>query len=108
MKNISLEFVSDRDLYQSFMPFVKNGGVFIRTTEQYDLETDITLTILLPDSLESSTVIGKVCWLTPPGAQSGTPPGVGVAFVDDPDNVRSQIEKTIARLLNSSEVTLTM
>ncbi|MEW6991778.1 PilZ domain-containing protein [Colwelliaceae bacterium 6441] len=108
MENLNLEFVTDRDLYQSYMPFIKNGGLFVRTTEHFELGTDIELQVLLPDSLESSEITGKVCWITPVGVQNGTPAGIGISFVDDPDNMRSQIEKAIGRLLNSSDTTLTM
>ncbi|MDO6446053.1 PilZ domain-containing protein [Colwellia sp. 1_MG-2023] len=108
MEHLYLEFVNDRDLYQSYMPFVKNGGLFVRTTEQFELDVDIELEVLLPDSLEPSQIIGKVCWLTPIGVQNGTPAGIGITFVEDPDNMRSQIEKAIGRLLNSSDATLTM
>ena len=108
MENITLEFISDRDLYQSYMPFMKHGGLFIRTTEHFELATDINLIVTLPDSLEPSEIKGKVSWITPIGAQNGTPPGVGINFVKDPDKVRYQIEQIIARQLNSSEPTLTM
>ncbi len=108
MENLYLEFVTDRDLYLSYMPFVKNGGLFVRTTENFDLGDDIQLQVLLPDSLEPSEVIGKVCWLTPIGVQHGTPAGIGISFVEDPENMRNQIEKAIGRLLNSSDPTLTM
>lgn len=108
MDNLHLEFVTERDLYQSYMPFLKQGGLFVRTAEYFELGTEISLDVLLPDSLESSNVKGVVCWLTPVGAQNGTPPGVGVSFTEDPENVRPQIEKVIARHLNSSEPTLTM
>ncbi|AZQ84670.1 pilus assembly protein PilZ [Colwellia sp. Arc7-635] len=108
MENISLEFISDRDLYQSYMPFMKNGGLFIRTTEQLALGTEVNLIVTLPDSLESSQVKGTVSWITPVGAQNGTPAGIGVSFVEDPDNIRNQIDKSIGRLLNSPEPTLSM
>jgi len=108
LENITLEFISDRDLYQSYMPFMKNGGLFVRTTEQFELGTDIQLSVTLPDSLESSELKGKVSWITPIGAQNGTPAGIGVSFVDDPDNIRNQIDKSIGRLLNSAEPTLSM
>lgn len=108
MKKFSLEYLSDRELYQYYMPFVKNGGLFVRTTEHYDLGNDIELEVTLPDALESSIVIGKVCWLTPIGAQNGTPAGIGVNFEEDNDHVRNQIEKLIGRLLSSSEPTLSM
>jgi len=108
MENLYLEFVTDRDLYQSYMPFVNNGGLFVRTTEQFELGTDIELQVLLPDSLEPSSIKGKVCWLTPIGVQNGTPAGIGITFLEDPENIRNQIEKSIGRLLGSAESTLTM
>lgn len=108
MESLYLEFVSDKDLYHSYMPFVKNGGLFVRTTEQFELGTEIDLEVVLPDSLESSLIKGVVCWLTPLGAQNGTPAGIGISFQEDPENIRNQIEKSIGRFLNSSEPTLTM
>jgi len=108
MENMLLEYPSERELYLSYMPFLKNGGVFVRTTELLELGTQVKLQVTLPDALESSEVIGKVCWVTPPGAQNGTPAGLGVAFEEDPDNIRGQIETAIGRLLNSSDPTLSM
>jgi len=108
MENIYLEYVSDRDLYQSYMPFLKQGGVFVRTTDSYELGAEIMLEITLPDALEGSNVKGVVCWLTPVGVQNGTPAGIGISFEEDPDQIRSQIEKSLGRFLNSSEPTLTM
>lgn len=108
MVPLNVEFNSERDLYLAFMPFLKEGGIFVRTPRQYDLGDEVELNILLPDALEESVVYGEVCWLTPIGAQNGTPPGVGVTFINDPEKVRHQIEQIISRNLNSSEPTLTM
>lgn len=108
MENIYLEFVTDRDLYQSYMPFLKNGGLFVRTNEQFELGTDVILEVTLPDSLEASEIKGQVCWVTPIGAQNGTPAGIGINFIEDPDKIRNQIDKAIGRMLNSSEPSLTM
>lgn len=105
---LNAEFHSERDLYLAFMPFLKEGGLFVRTPRQYELGDEVELNVLLPDALEESVVVGEVCWLTPIGAQNGTPPGVGVTFVKDPEKIRHQIEQIIARHLNSSEATLTM
>lgn len=105
---LNVEFHSERDLYLAFMPFLKEGGIFVRTPRQYDLGDEVELYVLLPDALEDSIVRGEVTWLTPAGAQNGTPPGIGVTFVDDPSKVRHQIEQILARHLNSSEPTLTM
>lgn len=108
MVPLNVEFHSERDLYLAFMPFLKEGGIFVRTPRQYELGDEVELNVLLPDALEESVVHGEVCWLTPIGAQNGTPPGVGLTFLKDPEKVRHQIEQIIARHLNSSEPTLTM
>lgn len=108
MERIVLEYVSDRELYLSYMPFLKHGGLFVRTNEPHELGTEVMLDVTLPDSLESSEVVGTICWLTPIGAQNGTPAGIGVSFTKDPDNIRNQIEKALGRHLSSSDPTLTM
>ena len=108
MQTLTVEFENDRDLYQCFMPFIKQGGLFIHTTQSYKMDAEIKLEVSLPDALESSTVTGRICWVTPVGSQSGTAPGIGVCFIEDPDNIRNQIEKTLGARLNSDDVTLTM
>jgi len=108
MEIFNLEFSTERELYHSYMPFLKQGGLFIRTTEQYQLGKEVMLEIILPDSLESSKVRGTICWLTPVGAQNGTPAGIGISFDDDPEQLRNQIEKSLGRFLNSADPTLTM
>jgi type IV pilus assembly protein PilZ len=108
MERLQLEYPSDHELYLSYMSFLKNGGLFVRTIEPYELGTELYLDITLPDSLESSTVKGSICWLTPLGANNGTPAGIGISFIEDEDNIRHQIEKALGRHLNSSETTLTM
>lgn len=105
---INIEFQSDNDLYVSYMPFVNEGGLFIRTAEPFDLGVEVELNVLLPDSLEPALVKGEVCWLTPTGAQNGTPAGIGIRFTEDPHKIRHQIEQSIARLLRSADPTLTM
>lgn len=108
MQTLTVEFDSDKDLYQCFMPFVKQGGLFIATTQSYKMDAEIELEVSLPDALESSTVTGRVCWITPVGSQSATAPGIGVCFIDDPENICNQIEKTLGAKLNTDDVTLTM
>jgi len=90
------------------MPFLKDGGIFIRTAEPYELGAEVEINVLLPDSLEPSLIKGEVCWVTPTGAQNGTPAGIGIGFIDDPDKIRHQIEQAIARQLSSADPTLTM
>lgn len=108
MQTLQLDYVSDKELYQSYMPFLQQGGLFVRSTEQYTIGTEILLDVLLPDSLEHSEVKGQIAWITPVGAQNGTPAGIGICFINDPEQLRNQIEKAIGRFLNSSDPTLSM
>ncbi len=103
-----MQFATERDLYQAYMPFLKQGGLFFKTGERFELGEEVTLKVHLPNEAIEHTIAGKICWLTPPGAQSGTPAGIGIAFVEDKNDVRNTIEKSIARMLNSSEPTMTM
>ena len=108
MVPLIVEFQSEHELYQCYMPFLKEGGLFVRTNHNYELGNEVEINILLPDSLEPSMIKGEVCWLTPAGAQNGTPAGIGVSFTVDKDKIKHQIEQVLARQLNSSDATLTM
>ena len=108
MESIYLEYENEMDLYESYMPFFTKGGLFFRTDELYPMGTELTLHVILPDSLESACVKAQVSWLTPDGTQNGNDMGVGVSFVEDVDNVNQQIERSIARLLGSHTPTLSM
>ncbi|WOH37972.1 PilZ domain-containing protein [Thalassotalea fonticola] len=108
MSNFALEFKNERDLYMAYMPFLKQGGLFIKTTEQFELGDKVNLEVTLPGQLESVQLETSVCWITPHGAQNGTEPGVGVAFLNDEHNIRNQIESNLGRMLNSKEATYTM
>ncbi len=108
MTNLRLEFKNDRELYMAYMPFLKQGGLFIKTHEQYELGDKIDIEVMLPGNLEPAALETAVCWITPNGAQNGTEAGVGVAFVVDENNIRNQIESALGRLLNSKDPTYTM
>ncbi|GAA6171723.1 hypothetical protein NBRC116592_13930 [Colwellia sp. KU-HH00111] len=108
MESIYLEYENEMDLYESYMPFFTKGGLFFRTDELYDMDVELTLYVMLPDSLEYTSVKTQVSWVTPYGTQNGNDMGVGVSFVEDIENVNQQIERTIARLLGSHTPTLSM
>lgn len=108
MKPLSVHFDTEKELYFNYMPFLKNGGIFVRTTAEFEIGDQVDLQLTLPDALEATEVKGQVCWLTPIGVQNGTPPGVGVSFIEDKENAKIQIEKLLGHLLSSNEPTNTM
>ncbi len=108
-KIISYEFKTTKNLYNAYMPFIAQGGLFIPSREVFQLGEEVTLDITLLDDPRRYKVKGKVAWLTPAGAQGGKPQGVGVQFAeDDTNNIRGQIETHLAGMLNSPISTDTM
>ncbi len=96
-------------LYASFMPFIKNGGLFIPTTKQYQLGDEIFLLLQLMEEADRIPVAGKVIWLTPSGAEGNRSIGVGVQFSDqDKGAARNKIEVYLAGALESERPTHTM
>ncbi|MBE0363203.1 type IV pilus assembly protein PilZ [Pseudoalteromonas ulvae UL12] len=90
------------------MPYLKNGGLFVRTNMQYEMGQPMALRVTLPDALEEDVVTGSVVWMTPQGSQNANPPGIGIGFIDDKHQLRDKIERLLASMLNSSDATYTM
>ncbi len=106
---LSVVIKSKEDLYRAYMPFVKNGGLFIPTTKPYRLGDDIFMVITLPEGKERLPVAGKVVWITPVGAAGNRMPGIGVQFGTlDKGETRKKIEAMLAGLLQTEHPTHTM
>jgi type IV pilus assembly protein PilZ len=78
------------ELYRCYMPYLKNGGLFVRTNMRYEMGHSLALKVTLPDALEDDVITGKVTWITPQGAQSSNPPGIGISFIDDKTNLTTR------------------
>ena len=77
---LTLNIKDKSALYASYMPFIKNGGLFIPTNKQYRLGDEVFLLLTLMEGAERLPVAGKVVWLTPRGAQGKRQQGIGVQF----------------------------
>lgn len=97
-------------LYSAYMPYIKNGGLFVQTPKRYFLGDEVFLLVTLPESSERLPIAGKVVWVTPAGAQGNRPAGIGVQFPDSPDGeaVKGKIEAILAGQLGSDKPTHTM
>lgn len=106
---IECGYSDEQSLYLAYMPYVKGGGLFIRTTKEYELGSEITLSVQLPDDSESYLVEGKVIWLTPKGSQGNKPVGIGVQLGGKNGlNLSNKIETLLADKLRSSQGTDTI
>jgi type IV pilus assembly protein PilZ len=97
-------------LYQSYMSFVKGGGLFVPTNKRYNLGDEVFLLMTLPEETERVATTGRVVWITPIAAQGNRPAGTGVQFAEnaDGDNARTKIETLLAGLQGGDKPTHTM
>jgi len=95
-------------LYAAYMPFISRGGLFIPTNKPYSLGDEVFILLNLMEEPEKLPIAGTVVWLTPRGAQSNRPAGIGIQFNADAEIVRSKIENYLAGALNSDRPTHTM
>jgi type IV pilus assembly protein PilZ len=107
---LSLAVRDKASLYNAYMPYIKNGGIFVSTPKRYFLGDEVFLLLTLPESTERLPVAGKVVWVTPAGAQGNRPAGIGVQFSDgaEGENVKGKIEALLAGVLNAERPTHTM
>jgi type IV pilus assembly protein PilZ len=96
-------------LYAAYMPFVRNGGLFVTTHRLHRLGDEVILILSLMDESERIPVAGKVIWITPKAAEGYRTPGVGVQFnEDDGGTTRSRIENYLAGIVEADRPTYTM
>ena len=95
---LSLALKDKAHLHASWMPFLKQGGVFVPTNRKFALGDEVFLVLTLPESTERVPVAGKVAWVTPVAAQGGRTAGIGVHFADNGENdaLRGRIEALLA------------
>jgi len=106
---LSLTIKDKSALYAAYMPFVKNGGLFIPTNKVYKLGDEVFMLLTLMDESEKIPVAGKIVWITPKGAQSNRAAGVGVQFSDlDNGAARNKIETYLAGAMKADRTTHTM
>jgi len=95
-------------LYVAYMPFIKNGGLFIPTNKPYRIGDEVFMLLTLVDQSERIPVAGKVVWITAPGAQNRRSNGIGVQFSpQDSGKTQAKIEKLLIGM-NTDRPTHTM
>jgi len=106
---LSLTIKDKAALYAAYMPFIKNGGLFIPTNKAYNLGDEVFMLLTLMEDSERLPVAGKIIWITPMGAQGNKTAGIGVQFgVQDNGQTRSKIETYLAGAMKSDRMTHTM
>lgn len=96
-------------LYQSYLPFIQNGGLFIPSTRTHTLGDEVFVAVTLPESQERYPLNGKVIWLNH-RTVGARPAGFGVQFGTDPNGTRikNEVERLLAGKIESAQATYTM
>ena len=106
---ISIAIKDKQALYMAYMPYIKNGGLFIPTKKSYELGDEMFLLVQLLDESEPISISGKVVWVTPEGALDNRPQGVGIQFTnDDADKTVRLIEAKLGASLSLTRPTHTL
>jgi len=107
---LSLAIREKAALYAAYMPFLKNGGIFVPTQKAYKIGDEIYLILTLMDDGTKYPIAGKVVWITPSGAHNNKAQGIGVHFPDDEtgQRTRARIEEILGAALRSSRATHTL
>jgi len=96
MQVINVNFSDPLEVYKCYMPFLARGGIFYKTIDKYELDTEVECKIKLPNSPQEYTVTGKIKWITPFPANEGFTPGIGIQFLEQQDDLINSIEQIIA------------
>ncbi len=106
---LNLTIKDKATLYKAYMPFLKNGGLFVPTITKYEMGDDVFMLLSLMDEVDRIPVAGKIIWITPVGAEGTRAAGVGVQFSDQDDGTaRMKIETYLGGALTSESATHTM
>jgi type IV pilus assembly protein PilZ len=106
---LSLTIKDKSALYAAYMPFIKNGGLFIPTPKPYRLGDEVFMLLTLMEEKERLPIAGRIVWVTPKGAQGQRTTGIGVQFSElDKGQTRNKIETYLAAALKSERQTHTL
>ena len=106
---LSLAIKEKAALYAAYMPYIKNGGLFIPTSKSFKIGEEVFMLLSLVDDPIKLKVVGKVVWTTPT-ASTNRPQGIGVQFSEKDGGleVRNKIESILGSTLKSNRATHTM
>jgi type IV pilus assembly protein PilZ len=107
---LSLSIKEKAALYAAYMPYLKNGGIFVPTNRPYNIGDEVYLILTLLDDPTRLPVAGKVVWISPSGGGASKTPGIGVHFPTDESGImaRRRIEDALGAALRSSRPTHTI
>ena len=77
-------------LLAAYMPFLKNGGIFIPTDKSYQLGEEVYAMLTLLDDNQKYPVVGHVAWINYPNSLNGKMQGIGIHFGTDEASMKAR------------------
>lgn len=106
---LKLEFKDRAGLYMAYMPFIKGGGLFIPTADEYAMGDEVFVMVSLPEAPAPKGVAAKVVWISPRGVANPRMRGIGVQIsTQDHGALNREIEAILAPVLKSERPTHTL
>lgn len=106
---MSLTIRDKNALLAAYMPYLKNGGIFVPTERSFELGDEVFLLLGLMEEAQRYPVMGRVVWINPPNVLGGRRAGIGIQFSGmEGGVVQKKIEVYLASSLNADCATETM
>lgn len=107
---VSLAIRDRAGLYAAYMPFLRNGGIFVPGSRPCRLGDEVFLLLTLMQDEHRYRVAGNIVWITPAGAGDHHTQGFGVHFPDDEAgrSLKKRIEELLGTSLGASRSTHTI
>lgn len=84
MRPVYVEYASCGDFLQDYLADLHSGGLFVHTTDAYEVGESLLITVVLPQIEDGVALAGHVIWRRAPARwRSALLPGIGVGFVED-------------------------
>lgn len=100
--------LADKPALQAhYLPFLKQGGLFIPTHCAFRPNEPVTFYLQLLTA-EAILVTGTLAWRTPSDAQNQKIAGVGVEFSEADVGLKNKIEALLAELPNNDKPSYTL
>ncbi|EIJ32964.1 PilZ domain-containing protein [Thiothrix nivea] len=81
--SLSMAIAEKSALHACYMPFIKDGGIFVPTTDKFTLHDNVVLHLRLVEEGKKLLIPGRVVWISPGVGHRGASPGVGLQFTGE-------------------------
>ena len=105
---LKVEYKKLNTFFADYTKNISKGGTFIRTKKPLDVGTEFIFKLAVPKLREPLSIRGQVRWVKrdgeppPDGVPEDHEAGMGIRFIYDTPDQRSQVEDTVEKLMIDS------